>query len=116
MCSLLHGKVLHGPKSAEYMRAGQPDYGPLDSESERLSGGVDVIQGGRILGLAVVGMKAQNSRQLHQELARYEGELHSKGFGACFRLRCEIRRVLRKLETDADLEPIRNSDRGLREK
>jgi hypothetical protein len=48
--------------------------------------------------------------QLQQELARYEGELHAKGFGACFRLRCEIKRVLRKLETDADLEPIRKSD------
>jgi hypothetical protein len=47
------------------------------------------------------------AEQLHHELTRYERELDSKGFGAWLRLRCEIRRVRRKLEADADLEPSR---------
>jgi hypothetical protein len=42
----------------EYMRVGQPDYGPLESECKRLSGGETLIQKGIILGRAAVEMKA----------------------------------------------------------
>jgi hypothetical protein len=47
------------------------------------------------------------AEQLVQELTRFEGKLHSKGFGAWHRLRCEIRRVRRKLEKDAAVKPDR---------
>ncbi len=48
------------------------------------------------------------AEQIHQELTRYESQLHSQGFGPWSRLRCEIKRARKNLETEADLKPAKS--------